>query len=176
MTEILVVTTITLCIAATAIPKITSTLADVELRSGVRSAAGVLQEARSKAIKDDKFYKVRYVNTTSGGIMYVDLNDNSHVDAIEPQAQMGITVLAYGAPSGIPALSSTELSYTPVTTTSVGFNTTGLPCSALNSCAVGMVVYFTDLRTVGSPGWGAVSISPAGRVAAWSWTGSGWSQ
>ena len=176
MTELLVVTTVILCLTATAIPKISSTIADVELRAGVRSAAGILQQARSKAIKDDKFYKVRYTNGTGGGIVYADLNDDSQIQATEPQAQMGTTVLAYSAPTGIPALADTDLGYTPLTSTTVGFSTTGLPCSALHTCAVGMVVYFTDTRTIGSPGWAAVSITPAGRVATWIWTGSVWSQ
>jgi hypothetical protein len=39
-----------------------------------------------------------------------------------------------------------------------------------------MVVYFTDTRTVGTPGWAAVTISPAGRVASWIWNGSSWSE
>ena len=176
LTEILIVTSVTLCIAATAIPKMVSTMASIELRAGVRSASGILQQTRAQAIKDDKFFKTRYTNGTGGGIVYADLNDNGRPDANEPQAQLGTTVLAYSAPTGIPALGNTELSFTPVTTTTVSFSSTGQPCNALHSCAVGMVVYFTDMRVVGSPGWAAVSVSPAGRVATWMWTGSAWSE
>jgi prepilin-type N-terminal cleavage/methylation domain-containing protein len=174
--EVLIVTSVTLCIAATAIPKVVSTMANIELRAGVRSAAGVLQQARSLAIKEDKFRKVKYTNTAPGGVVYVDLNDDGAVQALEPQAQTGTTVLAYSVPSGIPALADTDLGYSPVTTTTVAFSSTGQPCNALHSCAVGMVIYFTDTRVVGSPGWAAVSISPAGRVGTWLWTGSHWSE
>jgi Tfp pilus assembly protein FimT len=174
--EILIVTSVTLCIAATAIPKFVSTIASVELRAGVRSAAGILQQNRAQAIKQNTFLKTKYSNGTSGGIVYNDLNDNGHPDATEPQAQMGTTVLAYSAPTGIPALGNAELSFTPVTTTTVAFSSTGQPCNAWHSCAVGMVVYFTDTRVVGSPGWAAVSISPVGRVATWMWDGSAWSK
>lgn len=174
--EMLVVTSVTLCIAATAIPKVVSTLANIELRGGIRSAAGVLAQARSIAIKDAKFRKVKYTNGTGGGVVYVDLNDDGSVQATEPQAQTGTTVLAYSAPTGIPALTDTDLGYTPTTTTSVSFSATGQPCSALHTCAVGMVIYFTDTRTIGAPGWAAVSISPAGRVVTWTWSGAHWSQ
>jgi Tfp pilus assembly protein FimT len=172
--EILIVTSVTLCIAATAIPKFVSTTANIELRAGVRSASGILQQTRAQAIKQDTFLKTKYYNGTSGGIVYNDLNDNDHPDAKEPQAQLGTTVLAYSAPFGIPALGNTELNFSPVTTTTVAFSSTGQPCNALHSCAVGMVVYFTDVRVVGSPGWAAVSVSPAGRVATWMWDGSAW--
>ena len=174
--EVLIVTSVTLCIAATAIPKVTSTLANIELRSGVRSAAGVLQQARAQAVKEDRFLKVKYTNGSSGGVVFVDVNDNGVANATEAQAQTGTTVLAYSAPTGIPVLSSTDLGYSPVTSSAVDFSSTGQPCNALHSCAVGMVVYFTDTRVIGNPGWAAVSISPAGRVAVWVWTGSAWSQ
>ena len=177
--EVLIVTSVTLCIAATAIPKFVNTMANVELRAGIRSASGILQQTRSQAIKDNKSYKTRYTNGTGGGIVYADLNDNGHPDANEPQAQMGTTVLAYSAPSGIPALGSTDLDYTPTTTTALAFSSTGQPCTTSGlstSCAVGMVIYFTDTRVVGAPGWAAVTVSPAGRVATWMWTGSSWSQ
>ncbi len=176
--EILIVTSVTLCIAATAIPKIVSTIATVELRSGTRSAAGILQLARSQSVKDAKFYQVKYKNASGGGIVYLDLKNDNNNDATDPQAQMGTTVLAYGSPSGIPAISSTLLGFTPQTTTAVGFNAIGVPCVSQTNCSIGsngMVIYFTDTRAVGAPGWGAVTISPAGRIATWIWTGSSWS-
>ena len=175
LTEILIVTSITLCIAATAIPRVANTVANMEMRTALHSASGIIQQARSIAVKDDKGYKVRYTNGTSGGVVYADLNDNHVADSTEPQAQMGTTVLAYSAPTGIPALDSTTLGYDPGTATSVAFNSTGQPCVGHTSCAVGVVIYFTDTRVVGTPGWGAVSVSPAGRVSTWLWTGSAWS-
>jgi prepilin-type N-terminal cleavage/methylation domain-containing protein len=174
--EVLIVTSVTLCIAATAIPKVVATVSNLELRAATRSAAGVLQEARSRSIKTDTFYKVRYTNTTGGGIIYADLNNSHNPDSTDPQANMGNTVLAYSAPSGVPALDTTKLGYDPQTTTSVGFSATGQPCLSRNNCAIGMVIYFTDTRAVGAPGWAAVAVSPAGRVNTWIWTGSAWSE
>ncbi len=175
LTEVLIVTTITLCIAATAIPKVANTVANMELRTALHSASGVIQQTRSIAVKNNTAYQVRYTNGTSGGLVYADLNNDHHPDSSDPQAQMGTTVLAYSTPTGIPALDNTSLGYDPDTTTSVSFNATGQPCTGHTSCAVGVVIYFTDTRVMGTPGWGAVSVSPAGRVSTWIWTGSHWS-
>jgi prepilin-type N-terminal cleavage/methylation domain-containing protein len=175
--EILIVTSITLCVAGYAVPKMTVAMADLELRGAIHSASGIMQQTRMQAIKADKFYKTKYANITNeGGVVFADLNDNGSPDATEPQAQMGNTVLAYSAPTGIASLTSTDLSFTPVTATSVTFSPTGQPCSSTTTCGIGMVVYFNDTRKVGNPGWGAVSISPAGRVACWMWDGAAWQQ
>ena len=173
--ELLVVTSITLTVAGVAVPSIVTSIANVELRSAVHSASGIVQQGRMDAIKNDVFRKIKYTNATSGGTVFVDYDDDGSPDSNEPQVQMGRAVLAYMTPTGIPALSSTDLGYTPTLTTSIGFSSTGQPCNASHVCAVGMVMYFTDTRSMGSPGWAAVSVAPAGRVQTWLWTGSAWS-
>ena len=172
--ELMIVVGILMVITAMAMPKIMTTIADVRLRGAVNSASGIMQNARMIAIKDNLLRKVKYSNVASGGFMYVDLNDDGNIQATEPQVQMGSTILAYSAPSGLPALIASDLGYTPATVSTVMFNPRGIPCSAVNSCGSGMVIYFTDSRTVGSPSWAAVSISPAGRVKTWMWKGASW--
>ncbi len=171
--ELMIVVGILMVIAAMAMPKIMTSVADVRLRSAINSASGIIQQARMMAIKDNQLRKIKYTNVASGGFVYVDVRDDG-MDAMDPQVQMGSTILGYNAPTGLPALVQTNLGYTPVTTSVLMFNPRGLPCSAVNTCGSGMVIYFTDSRRVGSPGWGAVSVSPAGRVKTWMWTGSAW--
>lgn len=184
MTEVLIVTSITLTISAVAIPKLMSTLAAVELRGAIHSAAGIMQQARMRAIKDARIRKVRYSNGTGGGLVYVDVNDDGSPEATESQAQTGTTVVVANAPSGsVPPLGTTELGYPPVTTTVIAFSAIGQPCNSattplapVTACAVGMVMYFNDSRVAGTPGWSAVAVSPAGRVTVWLWSGSAWNQ
>jgi len=184
LVEILIVTSITLTVSAIAIPKMMTTIASVELRSAIHSAAGVMQQARMRAIKDARVRKVRYSNGTGGGLVYIDLNDNGSPDAIEPQAQTGTTVVVTNAPTGsVTALGVTELGFTPVTTTVVAVSAIGQPCSAaatpgaaVTACAVGMVMYFNDSRVSSTQGWSAVAVSPAGRVTVWMWSWSVWKQ
>lgn len=170
--EMVIVVAILMVIAAMAIPKIMTNVADIRLRGAVNSASGIIQDGRMMAIKDNVLRKVKYSNTN--GVVYIDLDDNGSPTTTEPQVQMGTTVLAASTPTGVTGLTSTDLSYTPTTVTSIMFNPRGLPCSAANTCGAGMVFYFTDSRTVGSPGWAAVSVSPAGRVKTWLWNGSRW--
>lgn len=172
--EMMIVVAILMVIAAMAIPKIMTNVADIRLRGAVNSASGIIQDARMRAIKDNQLRKVKYSNIASGGFVYVDVNDDGSMQSTEPGVQMGSTILAYSTPTGVTALANTDLSYTPTTVTSIMFNPRGLPCSAANTCGAGMVFYFTDSRTVGSPGWAAVSVSPAGRVKTWLWNGSRW--
>jgi hypothetical protein len=51
-----------------------------------------------------------------------------------------------------------------------------LPCtySGGNCTSAGFVYYFMDHRPMGRSGWAAVSISPAGRLKRWFWSGSTW--
>lgn len=172
--ELLIVIGIILVVAAMAIPKLMTTIADVRMRGAVNSASGIIQQARMVAIKDNLLRKVKYSNATGSGFVYVDLNDDGAIQSTEPQVQMGSTIMAYSAPTSVPALTSTDLGYTPVVVTSIMFNPRGIPCSDTNTCGSGMVIYFTDNRNMGSPGWAAVSVAPAGRVKTWMWAGSKW--
>ncbi len=172
--ELMIVVGILMAVAAMAIPRIATTIADIKLRSAISSASGVMQQGRMMAVKDNRLRKVKYASSGGGGIVYVDLDDNNSPSADEPQAQMGSTIMAYSTPTGLAPLDTTILGYDPVTVTSIMFNARGLPCSAWNNCGVGMVFYFTDSRNVGSPGWAAVSVSPAGRIKTWMWSGTAW--
>ena len=173
--ELMIVVGILLVVAAMAIPKLMTTLADVKLRGAINSASGIIQQARMMAIKDDKQRQVKYSNASYGGVIFVDTDSNGAASATEPQALLGATILAYSAPTGLAALDNAKLGYSPVTATTITYNSRGLPCSSSTNCGVGMVFYFTDSRTVGSPGWGAVSVSPAGRIKTWLWSGATWS-
>lgn len=172
--ELMIVVGIIMVVAAMAMPKLMTTIADTRMRGAVNSASGIIQQARMLSIKDNQIRKVKYSNVSGGGFMYVDVNDDGKIQNTEPQVQMGSTILAYSTPTGIPALASTDLSYSPVVVSTILFNARGLPCSSATTCGSGMVIYFTDSRNVGSPGWGAVSVSPAGRVKTWMWGGGKW--
>lgn len=177
--EMLIVTSIALCVAGVAVPKMMTSMADLELRGSIHTASGILQLTRMQAIKVNHFYTAKYTNVPNeGGVIFADLDNDGNIGAKEPQGQLGNTVLAYSAPTGIPALTTTDLNYSPVTTSTVSFSPVGQPCTSqvFSTCNQGMVVYFHDTRTLGNPGWAAVSVSPAGRIACWMWNGAAWKQ
>ena len=174
--EALIVVSMTMVIAGTSIPKMMNVLASMEIRSATRSAAGVMQSVRMMAVKVDQYRTVRYYNAASGAIVYGDVDNNNQPGPLETQAFLGTTVLAYSAPAGIDELDATQLSFTPSTSTSITFSPTGMPCADASTCGTGVVMYFTNSRTNRTPAWGAISISPGGRVSTWLWNGSAWAQ
>ena len=178
--EISVVVAITLIVGAIAIPNMVAVISNARLHAGVTSMSGLLQSARMVAVKQNRTLTahfgtidgttlVGYVKTASdtsaslshrsaGGVGSTG-HDDGHADGL-------------GAP---PVISTTVLGFTPQTT-EPSFNTRGLPCVyASGACANdGFLYYFKDTSRPGSQGWAALSISPAGRIKKWFWTGSSW--
>jgi hypothetical protein len=104
--------------------------------------------------------------------------DTSTVTTADSQVQLEEPVVQVSAPSGPgapTALDSTTLGFAPQTG-DPSFNTTGLPCAyASGLCPnYGFLYYFHDSRAQGQVGWAALSISPAGRMKKWYWSGSAW--
>jgi hypothetical protein len=94
------------------------------------------------------------------------------------QAEWEAPVKMMTSPSGpgAPATISTAvLGFTPETTVP-SFNTRGLPCKFSGGTCTneGFLYYFKDTSRQGSKGWAALSISPAGRIKKWFWTGAKW--
>jgi len=59
------------------------------------------------------------------------------------------------------------------------FNSSGSPCVysgvlCTNAGSAGFIEYFKDNRIGGSGGWAAISVTPAGRIKRWFWSGSAW--
>jgi hypothetical protein len=83
-----------------------------------------------------------------------------------------------GTPTGVGApeeIETSVLGFTPQTT-EPSFNTRGLPCVYDDGICTndGFLFYFKDTSRQGSQGWAALSISPAGRIKKWFWTGGSW--
>lgn len=176
LVETVVVAALTISVAGITVPKLMTMLANMQMRSAVGSGSGVVQEVRMEAMKLNRYRKLRYSNLTTGAVVFSDVNDNGTPDSTETQAQMGRTMAAYSTPSAIPAIDTALLGFTPISSTSILFSPTGMPCSAVNTCGAGLVIYFTNSQTNQTPGWAAISVSPRGRVATWVWTGTDWTQ
>ncbi len=184
LVELVMVVAILLVIAAVATPYMINVIADIRLRGGMSSLAGVFQECRSDSIKKNRLMSTHFTVLSNGPVAYVkDTTVSSPtLSPSDPQAQLGAPVTQVqdltsvtGAPT---ALDNTILGFSP-SNGDPTFNPRGLPCSYSSSsglCAtpIGYVYYFTDSRPNGGHGWGAVTISPAGRIKVWMWNGSNW--
>jgi len=181
--EVLSVTAVSMILTMTALPDMINSLGIMRLHSSMTSLAGVLQNCRILAVKQNRAMTTHFMaksyGSSSGVIAYVKLaTDASSLDISDSQVQLEAPVTRVTAPSGPgapPALDSSILSFTPQTG-EPSFKPTGLPCaySGGNCPNGGFIYYFHDTRLAGRTGWAALSISPAGRLKKWYWNGSAW--
>jgi hypothetical protein len=104
--------------------------------------------------------------------------DSSPRTATDPQVKWEAPVAMLTAPTGEgapDALTSADLGFTPQTVLP-SFNARGLPCvfDAGNCTNHGFLYYFKDTSMAGGQGWAALSITPAGRIKKWYWSGQEW--
>ena len=180
---------IMLAIAAIALPRFITAVSDYQLKSSMVQVAGMLQQQRMKAVTLNTTLQVQQ-STKDNGRTYawVDLAGGTAAYAIpDPMVELPKNISI--PTSGYPGNATTGLSYTPqtVSTAVIKFNARGLPCvgtggacsniitSGGSTQQVGFVLYFKNDKTFGVSSWGAVTITPAGRIRTWFYNGSAYS-
>lgn len=181
--EVLVVIVIGLIVTATALPSLTTAIANARLRASMTSVSGLLQNTRMVAVQQNKTMTARNFNRTSQPyslVYYVKpAADTTPIGTSDSQIEMEAPITPLATPSGTGApsqVSTGSLGFTPQTG-DPSFNSRGLPCAYSGgtcTASVGFIKYFKDNRISGSGGWAAISISPAGRIKRWFWNGSSW--
>jgi prepilin-type N-terminal cleavage/methylation domain-containing protein len=177
--ELLAVVGIFLVIAAMAVPNMMSAVADFRLRSNVSSTASMMQRLRMEAVRTNQ--TVGFQSTTAPGgktKYYADKNNDGSLGAGEYELTLPkeMSPQTSGAPGGLSGTAGFNF-LAPGTT--LRFNARGLPCTVSTGCVPdvngnGFVFYFRDSRPLGVNGWGAITVSPAGRVRTWTWSGTAW--
>jgi prepilin-type N-terminal cleavage/methylation domain-containing protein len=177
--EMLIVVAILLVLGIIAIPNMMTVISNARLQGGGTNLSGLLQNSRALAIGKNATMTTHFTVLGNGPVAYVkEANDVSALSGKDSQVQLGAPLTKVTTPtgSGAPAaLTSGELGFTPVTT-DPSFNSRGLPCAySAGVCPTsGFVYYFRDNRPMGKSGWIAVSISPAGRIKRWIYSGTSW--
>lgn len=177
LVELMIVMAIILIIAAIAFPKIQGSIEGLKLRATVTDINGLIQQLRIQSVRANKSYTMRTAAATAGnGItLYIDTNNNNAMDANEPQVQLPIdTQLSNGG--GAPAVLPPNVVIPPYIVgnpTTMSFNERGLPCSNPPTCntIAPFLIYFQQTRPSGTPGWAAITITQAGRIKAYTYTG-----
>jgi type II secretory pathway pseudopilin PulG len=182
--EVMAVAGISLIVTVTAIPNTVNSIGALRLRSSMTSLEGVIQNCRMLAVKQNQTMSTHFIVTTYGAsngvLAYVKkasdanpvLTADSQVQLEQPVTRV-TTLSGTGAPTT--ALDNLILGFTPQTG-DPSFTMTGLPCaySGGNCTNNGFIYYFHDSRPAPRTGWAAISISPAGRLKKWFWSGSTW--
>jgi prepilin-type N-terminal cleavage/methylation domain-containing protein len=187
--ELIVVVSILLIIAATAVPNLLNVVANMRLRAATSSLSGMVQEARTQAVKHNKPMTVQFITQEGGPYAFVQdaSSSNTTLGTVNPLSgpiygvvQLGAPVIQVTTPTGgnPTPLTTTSLGFTPLDLTDAtnlpSFNSRGLPCKYVSGACTnsGFVYYFTDIRR--GAAWTALTISPAGRLQRWFWYGDHW--
>jgi prepilin-type N-terminal cleavage/methylation domain-containing protein len=153
LTEMMIVTAIALVLAAVAVPNVIQGMRHLRLRNAGTNMASLLQQARQRAVRDNRNYQV-LVDFAAPGftapvtvpVMFVDLNaDGAYTrNPPEPMMQMPTDVVFSNVPP--PALNdqdieraitpsaplgSTQLVVSTDRATAPTFNPRGVPCRAV---------------------------------------------
>src|SRR6266567_448384 len=202
LVELVTVVAIVLVVAAVAVPNIILAVANYRLSSSAGELAGLMQQARIMAAKNNPttpiaVYPVRYGVRNGVQIAYVDLNGDgawsssvtvNGVTLSEPLIELSGTVVpAAGAPSGTGGQPGPYILAGDTVigggffdnTKTIAFTPRGFPCdyttppTCNTPAATYFVHYLTDTRA-GGAGWAAVVVTKAGRTKVVNWNGSQW--
>jgi type II secretory pathway pseudopilin PulG len=186
--ELLIVVFVVMVVAAVTIPNLLLVVSKTRLRASAGDLAGLMQQARMLAAKNNAIYTVLYGTRNGASIAYIDLNHNGSFDALEPLIEFsGTTVPAAGVPNGSGQPTAYVLAGDTGTgaydnTSTLGYTGRGLPCNydtttTPATCSTPAAKYFgyylTDTR-IGGTGWAAVVVTKGGRTKVVTWNGVSW--
>ena len=184
--ELLVVIFIVALCVSLVVPQIKRTVYTMRLRASAAELAGLMQNARLFAAKNNQIYDIKFVTIAGENGAYIDLNGNNTYDVGEPVVlfNRGVTPSA-GAPNGgvgqPPPYILNGDTCTPNcsnaydNTATLAFNQRGLPCNytAPPACVTPAATYFVYYLN-GTPGWAAVVVTIGGRTRVVVWDGANW--
>ena len=190
--ELMIVLWIAFVAAAMVIPTATTSIRGIRLSSTGASYANLLQQARVRAVKDDRYYAVIAIAAqgSTPPMAFIDLAGTGAYAAGDPTMvfAQGVTPMSFA--SG-PALANLESQFLPpgassiasVNTTAAGptFGPRGLPCSPVTAggyttCPfITPTSFITFIQNTQGGAWEAITVTPAGRVREWRFNGTTWS-
>jgi prepilin-type N-terminal cleavage/methylation domain-containing protein len=189
--EVVIVTAVMLVLAALAVPNFQAAIRAAHLKGTVSDFAGLLQSARIRAVDDDRFYSV-YVLAGATPEAFVDIypqqatgasgNGGGQTDPRDPL--IGINGEVVQKPSGaapntanlkgqfLPANATVVIGDGSVAASAITFGPRGLPCSVTaltckTHIPAGDIAYWIFFQDSATQNWGAVTVTPAGRVQRW---------
>jgi prepilin-type N-terminal cleavage/methylation domain-containing protein len=193
--ELIAVISIIMILSAITVEVVQRATRTMRLQEAAVSYSNLLQQARIRAVRDDKYYSVL---TTAGAgnvppTAFVDLAQNGVYAAGDPVMifPVGVSPMPFASGPNIVGLEAQFLPPGPgslltVNTTAAGpaFGTRGLPCTPTiagpnatcpNLSPAGLpTAYISFMQNTQSGNWMAVTVTPAGRIRQWAYTGGNW--
>ena len=178
--EVVVALSIMLIVASMVVPAALQAVKNVRLRSSAGELAGLMQQARLLAAKNNASpgYPTRFSILNGVQVAYIDVDGDGAWTANEPLVQLGGSVTrTLNTPPAAYVLSGDNGGVYPATTV-LGFSPRGLPCPYVDgppaTCATPAANYFVYYLTNGESGWAAVVVTKAGRTKVATWNGAVW--
>jgi len=191
--ELVLAVAVIMILAAFAIPNFTSAMHTAHLKGVVSDYSGLLQNERIRAVGDDRYYSA-YIIGNSPSEAFVDIypqqtngasgTGGTAVNPNDPLIPIN-NEIRQKAVGTAPNTSSLQLLLLPAnspvvpldgssTASPPTFGPRGLPCKPLSGvCDTlgGPQAYWTFFQNTVTQQWGAVTITPAGRIQRWIYTG-----
>ena len=183
MLELMIVLAMAMTATTIAVPTMVTVLASQRLHRSMGNLSSLYQNGRTLAVRGNLITRIRFQLTNNNWTAYVDNGVNpGGLTSTVPQLTLPVNFSKVGPPSGsapTPLDAATcGSTITPETTDDTYFNQLGVPCqysSGVCSSSQTYAYYFTYKGSMNmSTTWAAMCVSPAGRVKAWYWTGSAW--
>lgn len=186
--ELVIVVAVLLVVAGMAVPNFMAAMRSARIKGAVSAFAGLLQTERIRSVDSDTFYSAYILagNPAKGFVDVAGLGATT-IDPRDPQIQINSEVVqktAGTAPNTgslqalfLPANATVALYDGSVAVNPITFGPRGLPCYAGGAqvckthIAAGDVAYWIFFQDITSTNWGAVTVTPAGRVRRWLFTG-----
>jgi len=182
--ELLIVLGIALVAAAMAVMSMQSAARSIRLAEAATNYGNLLQTARIRAVRDDKYYSVlTNISSTAPPKAFVDIAGTGVYATGDPVLvfPQGVSPMPFA--SG-PALTNLEARFLPagsnalatINTTTPGptFGPRGLPCTptagagGTTTCSsMTPTSYITFIQNGQNTLWGAITVTPAGRIREW---------
>lgn len=184
---------IILAVAAITIVSVQRAIQSLRLHGAAADYANLLQNARIRAVKDDKYYAVLTDTTVNPPIAYVDINGSGTYDRGEPMMDFRTNTNPAPFSSG-PSVTNLKMQFLPPTPSGQAslaagggpptFGSRGLPCTPVigagsTTCPYLTPPNFTPTSFItfiqdNTGSWSAVTVTPAGRIRQWSYNNGNW--
>ena len=194
MLELVIVIAIVLVVAGIAVPNTLSLMHAARLRGAGGDLSSLLQTARIRSVQDDRYYSSYFIAGPPRQV-YVDLklNGGTGWDPGDPEIAIPSEVTPVAA-ANAPNTANLQAQFLPTgsgltvkdgstTGSPVIFSPRGLPCTTLTATggtvcdsAGGATAFWIFFQDTISTNWEAGTVSPAGRVQKWQYTGTVWSK
>jgi prepilin-type N-terminal cleavage/methylation domain-containing protein len=200
--ELVVVIAILALVAAIAVPNLITAVHASRLRGAASDFAALLQQARMRAVQDDRYYSLYLLPNTNQE--FVDIypqavngasgSNGQTLDSRDPVITLAseVNLQPQGAAPGTATLQTQFLgknagAAAPLaapldgSVSAVTFGPEGVPClpnpvaggTVCNSTG-GLTAYWVFFQDAVTQNWEAVTVTPAGRIQKWNYTSGVW--